>query len=60
MRDLLGALEDKFFATVFLGSGIILVVMMFVIRYNQQMAFHPLAKARGAFPASPENRKTCH
>lgn len=30
MRDLLGELEDKFFATVFLGSGIILVVMMFV------------------------------
>jgi hypothetical protein len=30
MRDLLGGLEDKFFATVFLGSGIILVVMMFV------------------------------
>ena len=30
IRDLLGALEDKFFATVFLGSGIILVVMMFV------------------------------
>ena len=30
MRDLLGVLEDKFFATVFLGSGIILVVMMFV------------------------------
>ena len=25
MRDLLGDLEDKFFATVFLGSGIILV-----------------------------------
>jgi hypothetical protein len=30
LRDLLGGLEDKFFATVFLGSGIILVVMMFV------------------------------
>lgn len=30
MRDLVGDLEDKFFATVFLGSGIILVVMMFV------------------------------
>ena len=30
IRDLLGDLEDKFFATVFLGSGIILVVMMFV------------------------------
>ena len=30
MRDLVGELEDKFFATVFLGSGIILVVMMFV------------------------------
>ncbi len=30
MRDLLGELEDKFFATVFLGSGIILVVMLFV------------------------------
>lgn len=30
MRDLLGDLEDKFFATVFFGSGIILVVMMFV------------------------------
>jgi hypothetical protein len=30
MRDLLGDLEDKFFATVFLGSGILLVSMMFV------------------------------
>ena len=30
MRDLLGDLEDRFFATVFLGSGIILVVMLFV------------------------------
>jgi hypothetical protein len=30
IRDLLGELEDKFFATVFLGSGIILVVMLFV------------------------------
>jgi hypothetical protein len=30
MRDLLGDQEDKFFATVFLGSGIILVVMLFV------------------------------
>ena len=29
MRDLLGDLEDKFFATVFLGSGIILVVMLY-------------------------------
>ena len=30
MRDLLGDREDKFFATVFLGSGILLVAMMFV------------------------------
>ena len=30
MRDLLGELEDKFFATVFLGSGLIMVAMMFV------------------------------
>ena len=30
MRDLLGDREDKFFATVFLGSGIVLVVMLFV------------------------------
>jgi len=30
MRDLMGNLEDKFFSTVFLGSGIILVVMMYV------------------------------
>ena len=30
MRDLLGDREDKFFATVFLGRGIILVVMRFV------------------------------
>lgn len=29
MRDLLGDLEDQFFATVFFGSGIILVVMLF-------------------------------
>jgi hypothetical protein len=30
MRDLMGDLEDKFFSTVFLGSGIILVVMMYI------------------------------
>ena len=30
MRDLLGEREDKFFATVFLSSGIILVVMIYV------------------------------
>ena len=30
MRDLLGELEDKFLATVFLGSGIIVVVLTFV------------------------------
>ncbi len=30
MRDLVGELEDKFFATVFLGSGLIMVAMMFV------------------------------
>ena len=30
MRDLMGNLEDKFFATVFLGSGLIMVAMMFV------------------------------
>ena len=30
MRDLMGDLEDRFFSTIFLGSGIILVVMMYV------------------------------
>jgi len=30
VRDLLGDLEDRFFSTVFFGSGIILVVMMYV------------------------------
>ena len=29
MRDLVGDREDRFFATVFLGSGIILVVMLY-------------------------------
>jgi len=29
MRDLLGDLEDKFFSTVFFGSGVILVVMLY-------------------------------
>jgi hypothetical protein len=29
MRDLVGDLEDQFFATVFLGSGLILVAMLF-------------------------------
>jgi hypothetical protein len=29
MRDLLGDLEDRFFATIFFGSGIILVVLMY-------------------------------
>ena len=30
LRDRLGALEDKFFATVFLGSGLMFLGMMFV------------------------------
>lgn len=30
MRDLMGDLEDKFFSTVFLGSGIILVVLLYI------------------------------
>jgi hypothetical protein len=30
MRDLLGDLEDKFFATVFLGTGILVVGLMYV------------------------------
>src|SRR6476646_1182051 len=30
MRDRLGALEDKFFATVFLGSGLMFLGMLFV------------------------------
>jgi MFS family permease len=30
IRDRLGDREDRFFATVFLGSGIILVVMLFI------------------------------
>lgn len=29
LRDLLGELEDRFFSTLFLGSGIILVVLMY-------------------------------
>jgi hypothetical protein len=29
VRDRLGELEDRFFATVFLGSGFIYVVMIF-------------------------------
>ena len=30
LRDRLGALEDKFFATVFLGSGLMFLGMLFV------------------------------
>jgi len=30
VRDRLGALEDRFFATVFLGSGLLYIAMMFV------------------------------
>ena len=30
LRDRLGELEDRFFATVFLGSGLLFLVMLFV------------------------------
>ncbi|MFC2046439.1 hypothetical protein ACFLTC_02835, partial [Chloroflexota bacterium] len=30
MRDLMGDLEDRFFSTLFFGSGIVLVVMLYV------------------------------
>jgi hypothetical protein len=30
LRDRLGALEDKFFATLFLGSGLMFLGMMFI------------------------------
>jgi len=29
MRDLIGEMEDKFFATVFLGSGLLFIAMLF-------------------------------
>ena len=49
MRDLLGDLEDKFFATVFLGSGIILVVMMFVWAAAYGAIFGTYQAVAGAF-----------
>jgi hypothetical protein len=48
MRDLLGDREDKFFATVFLGSGIILVVMMYVWAAAYGAIFGTYQAAAGA------------
>ena len=45
IRDLVGEREDRFFATVFFGSGIILVVMMFVWAAAVGAVFGTLAMA---------------
>jgi hypothetical protein len=55
LRDRLGELEDRFFATVFLGSGLLFLAMPFasaavgggiVIAYGWR---RPIARAKGSF-----------
>jgi hypothetical protein len=45
LRDRLGAREDRFFATVFLGSGFLLLAMLFAVVGAIIVAFHAAPEA---------------
>src|SRR5208283_2783926 len=53
LRDRLGELEDRFFATVFLGSGLLFVAMLFVAAALSQGLLDTFAAA-GRLPAQSE------
>ncbi|MET3993596.1 hypothetical protein ABIB94_005538 [Bradyrhizobium sp. JR7.2] len=56
LRDRLGAREDQFFATVFLGSGLLLLAMLFAAA----AAFGAIITAFHAAPGALENSPTFH
>ena len=51
LRDRIGAREDRFFATVFLGSSLLFVAMMFVAAPSA--AGHRGGRVRHARPRAP-------
>jgi hypothetical protein len=56
LRDRLGAREDQFFATVFLGSGLLLLAMLFAAA----AVFGAIIVAFHAAPGALENSPTFH
>ncbi len=54
LRNRIGGLEDRFFATVFLGSGLLFVAMLFVAAADFQGLLDTFA-AEGKFPAQSES-----
>ena len=53
LRNRVGALEDRFFATVFLGSGLLFVAMLFVAAAVAQGLLNAFG-AEGSHPAQSE------
>jgi hypothetical protein len=56
MRDRLGSAEDRLFATVFLGSGLLFISMLFVGAAMIGGILISYAKSPANFPGSPEFR----
>lgn len=54
MRDRLGGAEDRLFATVFLGSGLLFIGMLFVAASIIGAILITYANAPSSFPGSPE------
>ena len=53
LRDRLGEKEDQFFATVFLGSGLLFLGMIFVTASAMGGLIHTYSVATGALAGSP-------
>ena len=53
LRNRIGGLEDRFFATVFLGSGLLFVAMLFVAAAVFQALLDTFA-TEGSLPAQSE------
>jgi hypothetical protein len=56
MRDRLGGAEDRLFATVFLGSGLLFIGMLFVTAAMIGAVLVTYAHEPASFPGSPEFR----
>jgi hypothetical protein len=63
LRNRIGLLEDRFFATVFLGSGLLFVAMLFASA-GIAVSLLETFSAEGRFPAQSEafafGRRACH
>jgi hypothetical protein len=59
LRNRLGELEDRFFATVFLGSGLLFVASLFHFRL-QYLQFFQLDRSAGHRPTASSGRASSH